>query len=169
MRLILSTLTILLSNFFFQQPVFHANGMFLFQSQVTRITPVPGKRAGSGSARSPARTQAPIPHFPGEPNPSPGTPLGLAQMERSGGTLCVTAPVSGQPALFAAGPVPPAAAAVSRRTRTAGGINGELQTAAGSALLLRSQANRTSTALTQGCHLTIKLREQGYLGSLKLP
>ena len=33
---------------------------------------------------------------------------------------------------------------------------------------VRSQANWTSIALTQGCCFTIKRREQGYLGNLKL-
>lgn len=32
----------------------------------------------------------------------------------------------------------------------------------------RSQANGTSIVLTRGCRFTIKLREQGYLGNLKL-
>lgn len=82
--------------------------------------------AGSGSEAGAASS------FPRRAQSQPRDFTRLGPDERSGGTVRVAAPkASGQPALAAAEPVPPA---LRRRTRTAAGINGELQTAAGSAL-----------------------------------
>lgn len=107
---------IFLSYFFFQQPIFHANGTFLFQSHVPLITPAPSKRADWGwPGVVLAGSSSKVGAASSFPKTAPSKPQDFTQLGPDGKVWWV------QPAPIATEPVPPTAAPVSRRMRLAGG------------------------------------------------